>query len=273
MDMELTGKNVVITGGSGGIGRGLVKGFAREGANVVSLDVDPGDALLREAEAAGYPGRVIALQTDITSREKVDAAMLEIHSAFGPVNILVNNAGGATNPAPFERLTEADRRWAIALNEDGLVNCIQAMVPDMLELHHGAIVNIASNAALLGSRNGAFYSGMKGFMISMSKALAREWGDRGVRLNCIAPGWIVPHDEGDVGPTSFWSRFGFEVMGKPAEMQKKMEEGNLYNMPILPIPRLGRPEDIAKLAIFLASDASSYLTGQTISVSGGAYMH
>jgi len=272
MDSNLAGKTVVITGGSGGIGRGLVKGFASEGANVVSLDVDPGDALVEDAKADDRAGRVVALQTDITMREQVDAAVAQIHDIFGPVDVLVNNAGGGTKPAPFQQLTEADRRWAIALNEDGLVNCIQATVPDMLQARHGAIVNIASNAALLGSRNGAFYSGMKGFMISMSKALAREWGGLGVRLNCIAPGWIVPHDEAEVGPTSFWTRFGFETMGRPADMQKQMEEGTLYNMPILPIPRLGRPEDIAHLAIFLASDLSGYLTGQTISVSGGAYM-
>jgi NAD(P)-dependent dehydrogenase (short-subunit alcohol dehydrogenase family) len=273
MDMELRGKTVVITGGSGGIGRGLVHCFTEEGANVASIDLDEGSFLAERAQAAALPGRVISLRVDITKREEVDKAVVEIQRTLGPIQVLVNNAGGSAGIVPFENVTEPDRRWADALNLDGFVNCVQAIVPGMLAQGSGSIVNIASNAALLGSRNNAYYSGMKGFMTSISKSLAREWGPRGVRVNCIAPGWIVPYEKSEVGPTSFWSRFGFDLMGTPEQMQEKMEQGKLFNMSDLPIPRLGRPEDIAKLAIFFASDVSSYLTGQIVSVSGGAYMH
>jgi NAD(P)-dependent dehydrogenase (short-subunit alcohol dehydrogenase family) len=102
--------------------------------------------------------------------------------------------------------------------------------------------------------------------------LAYEWAKKGVRVNNICPGWIVPHKSEDVGSGSFWSRFGFEQIGHPEEMQQALEEGTLFNMSSIPIPRIGRPEDIAYLALFLASDRSSYLTGQLISCSGGVYM-
>ena len=106
----------------------------------------------------------------------------------------------------------------------------------------------------------------------MSKALAWEWAKQGVRVNNICPGWIVPHKAENVGGGSFWNRFGFEQLGKPEDMERACQEGSLFNMSGLPTPRLGRPEDIANLALFLISERSSYITGQLISVSGGAYM-
>ena len=115
-------------------------------------------------------------------------------------------------------------------------------------------------------------------MASLHILVAAEIGQPGTfpcsllqRLN-ICPGWIVPENAADLGAGSFWNRFGFATMGQPADMQKALEDGSLYNMSGLPIPRLGRPEDIANLALFLASDVSGYITGQLISVSGGAYM-
>ena len=116
------------------------------------------------------------------------------------------------------------------------------------------------------------YGATKGFVNSFTKGLAWEWAKKGVRLNNICPGWIVPHEEEQVGEGSFWNRFGFSVFGKPDQMQSAMEKGTLFNMSGLPIPRLGRPEDIAYMAMFLASDRASYITGQLISVGGGAYM-
>jgi NAD(P)-dependent dehydrogenase (short-subunit alcohol dehydrogenase family) len=116
------------------------------------------------------------------------------------------------------------------------------------------------------------YGSVKGFINSFSKALAYEWAPKGVRVNNISPGWIVPHADEHVGSQSFWSRYGFEMMGTTAGMQRALEEGTLFNMSRLPVKRLGRPEDIANLALFLASDRSGYITGQLIGVGGGAYM-
>jgi NAD(P)-dependent dehydrogenase (short-subunit alcohol dehydrogenase family) len=100
-----------------------------------------------------------------------------------------------------------------------------------------------------------------------------EWAKKGVRVNTICPGWIVPYEAGNVGEGSFWNRFGFETMGKPDDMERALQDGTLFNMSGLPIPRLGRPEDIAYLAMFLASERASYVTGQLLSVSGGAWMY
>jgi NAD(P)-dependent dehydrogenase (short-subunit alcohol dehydrogenase family) len=276
MDLGLAGKTAVITGGSGGIGRGLVLEFAREGINVISASRDDttGKKLAEEAKQLGLPGTVLAVKTDVTSRASVDAMVAAANAAFGPVDVLVNNAGGVAHPSPFEDFDEDGRRWEIALNIDGVVNCTQAVAKDMLSRGLGSVINISSNSSLLGeaANNIVHYGGVKGFVNSFSKTLAWEWAKKGVRVNNICPGWIVPYKEEDVGPGSFWNRFGFEVTGRPDEMEKAVTDGTLYNMSGLPIPRLGRPEDIANLALFLASDRSSYITGQLISVSGGAYM-
>lgn len=276
MDLQLQGKTAVITGGSGGIGRGLVLEFAREGLNVVSAsrDLATGEKLAAEAAAMGLSGKVLAVKTDVTDRASVDAMVARANEAFGPVDVLVNNAGGVAHPSDFEKLDEDARRWEIALNVDGVVNCCQAVAHDMLSRQTGSVINVSSNSSLLGeaAANIVHYGGVKGFVNSFSKGLAWEWAKKGVRVNNICPGWIVPRDENEVGEGSFWNRFGFETMGKPDDMEKALEDGSLYNMSGLPIPRLGRPEDIAWLALFLASERSGYITGQLISVSGGAWM-
>ncbi len=276
MDLGLEDKVAIITGGSGGIGRGLVLEFAREGCKVISAsrDAETGKKIAAQAEADGLAGSVLPIATDITNRASVDAMIDQCHDAFGPVDFLINNAGGVAHPAAFEDLDEEARRWEIALNVDGVVNCCQAVSKDMLGRETGAIVNISSNSSLLGeaAMNVVHYGGLKGFVNSFSKSLAWEWAKRGVRVNNICPGWIVPHSADDPGDGSFWNRFGYDQMGRPEEMQKAMEDGTLYNMSGLPIPRLGRPEDIAHLALFLCSEKASYITGQLISVSGGAWM-
>ncbi len=276
MDLGLKNKNVIVTGGSGGIGRGLVLEFAREGANVISAsrDTKQGALLVDLARQQQLPGKVLPVATDVTDRASVDAMVEECHKAFGLVDVLVNNAGGVAETSTLETLSKENRDWEIKLNIDGVVNCCQAVAKDMLG-RSGSIINISSNSSLLGEAAAgiAHYGGVKGFVNSFSKSLAWEWAKQGVRVNNICPGWIVPEKEEHVGEGSFWNRFGFEMIGRPDDMQRDLEEGTLFNMSGLPIPRLGRPEDIANLTMFLASDVSGYITGQMISVSGGAYMH
>jgi NAD(P)-dependent dehydrogenase (short-subunit alcohol dehydrogenase family) len=277
MDLKLRSKTVVVTGGSGNIGRGLVLEFAREGANVISADIDSGEAVLAEAKRQALDGAVLPVKTDVTSRESLDAMVRTANERFGPVDVLINNAGGASRiaNAAFENYDEEARRWEKAVNIDGVVNATQAVANDMLSRGTGSIVNISSHAALLGEAayNMVHYGAVKGFVLSFTKGLAWEWAKKGVRVNVICPGWIVPHNAEHVtGDSSFWHRFGFEQIGRPEELQKAIETGTLFNMSGLPIPRLGRPEDIAYMALFLASDLSSYITGQRISVGGGAYM-
>jgi len=274
MDLELQGKTAVITGGSGGIGQGLVMEFAREGLNVVSAsrNTEIGNKLSERAKSEGLKGTVLAVATDVTDRNSVDNMVNEANAAFGPVDVLVNNAGGAHHVSPFEDFDEVGRKWEIALNIDGVVNCCQAVAKDMLD-RSGSIINISSNSALLGEAAAhiVHYGSVKGFVNSFSKTLAWEWAKRKVRVNNICPGWIVPEHK-DVSDGSFWKKYGFEMMGNPEQMQQALEDGTLFNMSGLPIPMLGRPEDIANAALFLASEKSRYITGQLISISGGAYM-
>lgn len=276
MDLGLAGKVVIVTGGSGGIGRGLLLEFAREGCNVInaSRDMKIGAEITADAEKQGLSGKIVSIKTDVTDRKSVDAMVAETHRLFGPIDVLVNNAGGVAAQSPFEQLSEETRKWEIALNADGVVNCTQAVAQDMLERGKGSVINISSNSGLLGeaAQQIVHYGAVKGFVNSFSKALAYEWGPKGIRVNNIAPGWIVPYKNDDVGPGSFWNRLVVDNRGKPEQMQEAMEAGHLQNMSNLPIRRLGRPEDIAYLALFLASDVSSYITGQLISVSGGVYM-
>ena len=260
MDLGLKGKTAIITGGSGGIGQGMVLEFAKEGINVVSAsrDAKSGEKLTKIAEEKGYEGKVLAVATDVTDRASVDAMVVKAHEVFGPVDILINNAGGASKPTDFPSLENDSRAFEIALNIDGVVNCCMAVSEDMLSRGTGSIVNISSNSSLLGeaAANLIHYGGVKGFVNSFSKGLAWEWAKKGVRVNNICPGWIVPEDEQDVGEGSFWKKFGFDMMGKPDEMQNALDEGTLFNMSGLPIPKLGRPEDIANATLFLASDIS-----------------
>lgn len=276
MDLGLQGKTVVITGGSGYIGQGLVLAFAREGANVISAsrDVSVGHALTQQAQDASLAGSVLAVATDVTDRASVDAMVARCHEVFGPVDILVNNAGGPAQAGPFETLDPQARQWEIAVNVDGVVNCCQAVADDMLGRGAGSIINISSNCSLSGktAENLVHYGSVKGFVNSLGKSLAWEWAGRGVRVNTISPAWIVPESEQNIGQNSFWRRLGFSLMGRPEQAQQDFLAGTLEHMEALPTTRLGRAEDIANMALFLASDRAGFVTGQLISVSGGAYM-
>jgi NAD(P)-dependent dehydrogenase (short-subunit alcohol dehydrogenase family) len=274
MDLELQGQSVIVTGGSGGIGRGLVLGFAAEGCHVV---VATRDAIKgREvAEAAkGLPGDAICIPTDVTNAEQVQAMVDETKRRFGRIDVLVNNAGGVAYPRPFVEKPIDEMIWEQNLNIWGVVNCTRAVSADMLARAKGAIVNITSNSALVPSAGAQVenYAGTKGYVMAFSKALANQWGSLGVRINCVAPGWIVPWEQEHVGEGSFWKKYGYDFFGTPEQMAKQAEAGNMFNVEGQPIRRIGRPEDIADITLFLASERAKHLTGQLLSVSGGAYM-
>ena len=272
MDLQLTGRTALVTGGSGGIGGGLVLGFAREGANVVSVDLDTGDRLIEEAQRQKLPGTVFPVQGDITTTAGVDAIFAATHERFGPVDILVNNAGGGAKVVFVEDEDEEARQWEIAVNINGMINCCMAASKDMRVRGKGSIVNIASNAGLLASAAspGTHYAGTKGFMISYGRGLANQWAEHNIRINTIAPGLIVPHSSEAVsGEHSWWNRLS---IGKPEDFSNTGGDASIFTRSGCLIQRVGRPEDIANVALFFASDVSSYLTGQIISVSGGGWM-
>ena len=274
MDLGLGGKTAVITGASGGIGRGLVHEFVAEGVNVVLASRDEAQCKEVAASAPG-PGGTLVVATDVTERASVEALAERAQAEFGPVEVLVNNAGGVAYPRPFLEKPQEELEWELDLNIWGVVNCTRVFGAAMVERGKGSIVNITSNSALVGEAGVqvAHYGGTKGYVMSFSKALATEWGATGVRINCVAPGWIVPWEESHVGAGSFWRKYGYEFFGTPEQMKEAVESGEgLFNVGNQPIKRIGRPEDIAKAALFFAADVSQHQTGQLVSVSGGSFM-
>ena len=275
MDLGLSGRTVIVTGASGGIGRGLVQGFADEGCNVVLASRDEAKCKEVAASCGDRPGRTLVVRTDVTDSESVAALIDRTTAEFGDVHVLVNNAGGVAYPRIWEEKPRDEMQWEVDLNVWGVVNCTNAVGPQMIERGSGAIINITSNSALVPSAGNmvANYAGTKGYVMSMSKALAYEWGPKGIRINCVSPGWIVPYEEEHVGEGSFWRKYGYDFFGTPEQMAAAAEgEGDLFNVEGQPIRRIGRPEDMADIVLFLASDRARHLTGQQISVSGGAYM-
>jgi NAD(P)-dependent dehydrogenase (short-subunit alcohol dehydrogenase family) len=276
MDLGLAGKTVIVTGASGGIGRGLVQGYAAEGSNVVLASRDEAKCKDLEASCTELPGKTLSVATDVTDRDSVAALADAAHAAFGPVDILVNNAGGVAYPRPFLEKPQDELEWELDLNIWGVVNCTRQFGAEMVERGNGSIVQITSNSALLGDAGVqvAHYGGTKGYVMSFTKALATEWADSGVRINCVAPGWIVPYEEDHVGEGSFWRKYGYEFFGTPEQMAASAEsgDGSLPNVGSQPIKRIGRPEDMASMVMFFSSELSRHLTGQLVSVSGGAYM-
>ncbi len=275
MDLGLRGKSTIITGGSGGIGRGLVLGFAEEGANVVVATRDAEKGQEVAAAAADLPGDVLVVATDVTQEDAVESMTETAEKTFGPIDVLVNNAGGVYYPKPFIEKTREEAEWEANLNIWGVVHCTRAAGRGMLARHTGSIINITSNSALEpeAANHVAFYGGTKGFVMSFSKGLAYEWGPENVRINCVSPGWIVPHEQDHVGEGSFWKKYGYEFFGTPEAMAAAAASGEAnFNVSSQPIRRIGRPEDIADLTLFFASERSAHLTGQLVSVSGGSYM-
>ena len=274
MDLGLEDKVVIITGGSGGIGRGLVKAFADEGARVAIATRDEDKAREIAATVGGQPGQALVVPTDVTDRAAVERLLERVEAHWGPVEVLVNNAGGVAYPRPTLEKPREEVQWELDLNIWGVIHCTEIIGRSLVEAGRGAIVNITSNSALspTAANQVVHYAGAKGFVMSFSKGLAYEWGPQGVRINCVAPGWIVPWNENDVGEGSFWKKYGYAFFGTPEEMAVQAEKGELFNASDQPIPRIGRPEDVADLAVFLASHRAAHITGQLVSVSGGAWM-
>jgi 2-hydroxycyclohexanecarboxyl-CoA dehydrogenase len=263
------GKTVIVTGGNGGIGQGLVEAFCERDANVAILDHAPP---VVPPEPRGK-GAVIDVRTDITDRASVDAAVARVIAEFGQVDVLIHNAGGGYGLARLPDLTDEIVDWTIRLNVYGTINMMQSVGTGMIARRSGAIVNIASNAALSGmaGRADPIYAGAKGFVLALSKSLAADLGQHNVRVNTIAPGWIVPESSDKTSTGSFWTRLS--AFGTPESFNAEYEKtGQLFNSGGQALQRLGRPSDIADAAIYFASDAARHITGQLLSIGGGDYM-
>jgi 2-hydroxycyclohexanecarboxyl-CoA dehydrogenase len=238
----------VVTGAAGGIGAAIAGALAAAGAAVAVWDLD-GDKAAGVASAIG--ARATPVAVDITSRPSVEDALAQSVAALGPVDVLVNNAG-IDRIEPFLDSEESTWERITAVNYLGTVRCCHVVVPGMVERGLGRVVNIASDAGRVGSSGEVVYSGTKGAVIAFSKALAREVAARGVTVNVVCP-----------GPTNT------PLLDQVADASQKLYDGLAR---AIPLRRIAEPTDIAPAVVFLASDGAGYVTGQTLSVSGGLTM-
>lgn len=244
--MRLKDRVALVTGGSRGIGRGIVKAFAAEGAKVAFVyrgSQAAADSLVQEVTQAG--GTIMAVQADVTKPEDAQRCVEEVSKAWGKLDILVNNAG-IIHDDLFVRMEPDDWNKVLTTNLGGTYNFCKAVAFNMMRARKGRIINVSSVAAEHTNPGQTNYAASKGAINAFTRALGVELASRNVTVNAIAPGFI----ETDMSEA---------VRNKAGDIIKKM----------IPMRRLGVPEDIAKVAVFLASDDASYVTGQVLIVDGG----
>jgi 2-hydroxycyclohexanecarboxyl-CoA dehydrogenase len=241
----LNDKIAIVTGAGQGIGRAIAEKLAAEGATVVVSDLVERSAV---QAAEGLPGAV-ALGVDVTDRQGVQAMADQVAQLFGRIDVLINNAGW-DKASPFVDSEPGDWDRAIAVNLYGVLHTCKAVLPIMAAQGSGAVVNLGSDAGRVGSSGEAVYSAAKGGVIALTKSLAREMARHQVRVNCVCPG---PTD------TALFASFA------GPKLREALTKA-------IPFRRLGQPADVANVVAFLASDEASFVTGQTVSVSGGLTM-
>jgi gluconate 5-dehydrogenase len=246
---ELEGKVALVTGGSKGIGRAIALAIAEAGADVAIAARGPEALEKAAAEIEGAGRRALAVPTDMSDPEQVQALVERATSELGTLDILVNNAGAAPFMATVDsiRLEGFDKYFRI--NFMSAVYATQAAAPVLLARGEGAsVINVASVAGFIASPGLTYYAGAKAALISFTRTVAQEWASSGVRVNAIAPGWIETEMNDQARQNPDW-----------AESIRSL----------IPMGRWGTPEDVANVALFLASDAASFITGSVIVVDGG----
>ena len=247
-------KSIIVTGGARGIGRAVVQAFAEAGADVVIADLRFKDANYTATKISETSGRrVVAIQTDVTKREDVEKLRDETLRLFGKIDVLVNCAGW-DRLLPFLKTTPDDWQKVLTINFLGVVNMCHVILPHMVERKQGAIVNISSDTGLVGSFGEAIYASSKAAIMAFSKTIAREHARDNIRVNVVSPGLCETPLIEEMRQDEFTAKI----------------LGSIVNF--IPMKRLGQPEEIAPLVVFLASDAASYITGQVFSINGGLNM-
>jgi 3-oxoacyl-[acyl-carrier protein] reductase len=247
IDMNFEGKTVIVTGSARGLGYAMAKAFAARGANVmVSGTGESVHAVVDELKGLGY--KVAGFVGDLRSPEAAQGLIDKTIEAFGTVDVLINNAGVVCDK-PLVRMEEADWDKVIETNLKGTFLCTKAALKIMMKKRSGRIINMTSVVGLMGNVGQANYAASKAGLIGFTKSIAKEYGGRGITCNAIAPGFIE------------------------TQMTDSLPEGvkELY-LKSIPLGRYGTPEEVAELAVFLASDSAQYITGQVINIDGGLYM-
>jgi NAD(P)-dependent dehydrogenase (short-subunit alcohol dehydrogenase family) len=250
------GRIAVVTGGARGIGRACVLALAETGHAVAALDLDEPDsehARVLLAAVAQTPGTACYLQADVTSRDAVEAAMAAVRDRLGTPSILINNAGKGRTPVALEDLADGDWDAIVALNLRAAMVCSRALIPAMKAAGWGRVVNISSIAGRgRGESAHIAYASAKAGVLGFTRQLACEVGPFGVTVNAVAPGAILS--------------------GRVATRWAERDEGARSKMTeVIPLRRIGQPDEVARAVRFLASDDASYITGATLDVNGGRY--
>lgn len=247
--MRLEGKVAIVTGGGSGIGKAIALALAREGAWIAVWDIREAEAERVAAEISAIGHSAMATRVDVSSGAEVKSTTRQVLDGWGRIDILVNNAGIA-QVAPIEEINEADWDRILAVNLKGTFLCSQAVMGVMKRQRAGKIINLGSVSGKIGGiAVGAHYSASKAAVMCFTKSLARDLAPFGVNVNAIAPGVIE------------------------TEMTQGITGGNWDNyLSTIPLGRVGTVDEVAKVALFLASDESSYLTGEIIDVNGGQFM-
>ena len=247
--MKLENKVAIITGGARGIGRAIAEMLAGEGANPVVVDVDINEAENTAKELRSGTGRdSMAMQIDVSSAADAERMAKEVTDKYGRIDILVNNAG-ITRDALLVRMKEDAWDKVLAINLKGVFNCTQAAAKVMMKQRSGKIVNMASIIGIIGNVGQANYAASKGGVIALTKTSAKELSAWNINVNAIAPGFI------------------------DTKMTQALDEKQRQELlGLIPLKRLGMPQDVARLVLFLASGDSDYITGQVIRIDGGMAM-
>jgi 3-oxoacyl-[acyl-carrier protein] reductase len=243
--MELEDKNAVITGAGRGIGRAIALAFAREGANIGLNDVNLPDADHVAKEVRDLGRKAFVVKTDVSDYDAVEKMMNRFLSEMGGIDILINNAGVASQKK-FVEMEKEEWDWLIGIVMGGAFNCCRTLINPMMEQKYGRIINISSIFGFCGWPEMAHYSAAKSGLIAFTRALAKEVGQFGITVNTVAPGNIA---------TPMHKTVPQEVIDEIVRMT--------------PVGRLGQPEEIAEVCVYLASEKADYMTGQVLSPNGG----
>jgi len=246
--VELLGKVALVTGGAQGIGKAIALLLAKNGADVAISDINLEKAQETANEIQGMGQRSLALKANVADLKEVEQMVEAIVQQLGRIDILVNNAG-ITRDRLILRMTEEDWDAVLNVNLKGTFNCTKAAIRYMSKQKSGKVVSIASVTGEMGNAGQANYGASKAGVIGFTKTIAREFAARGINVNAIAPGYIQ-------------TAMTDAVPDKAKEMLKQM----------IPMERLGQPEDVAEAVLFLVTERSSYITGQVLNVNGGIYM-
>jgi 2-hydroxycyclohexanecarboxyl-CoA dehydrogenase len=263
MDLNLAGKSVVVTGGGSNIGRAISLAFARERVSLAVAEIDEGAARKVVAAAEGLGAKAIAVPTDVTKWDSVQAMVRTVEERFGRVDVLVNNVGWVRDALFMEKPREEWQR-EVEINLWSMINCTRAVLDGMVARKAGAIVSLGSDAGRIGEFREGVYGACKAGVMALSKSIAREVGKFGVRLNVVCPGMTMPADDEEISALSMWNAQENRAWMTP-EMRARI--GKAY-----PLRRVARAEDVTGAVLFLASDAAAFITGQVMSVSGGYTM-